>query len=183
MRSHLGFGKRLTLACLLYCFVCGCVTSAPPENLSFAEIEQLHEVEGVYSNRGEPPPLYLSEVIWPGGLDAPDRQVRHIEVRAVDANTLQVSAIGHDNSIIQRDLFVEGKEFELDHGVIRLKARPIGGVSADALGIGYEEIALGIDEAGHGKYRLKGMAAGAAFLVLPVVAGVSEEVRFQRLGD
>ena len=183
MRSHLEFGKPLILACLLSYTVCGCVTSAPPENLSFAEIEQLHEVEGIYSNRGEPPPLFLSEVIWPGGLDAPDRQVRHIEVRAVDAKTLQVSAIGRDSSVIQRDLFIEGKDFELHHGVIRLKARPIGEVSGDAVGIGYEEISLGIDEAGHGKYRFKGMAAGAAFLVLPVVAGVSEEVRFQRLGD
>lgn len=183
MRSYLELGKPLIFVCLLFCLVCGCVTSAPPDNLSFAKIEQLHEIEGVYSNRGEPPPLFLSELIWPGGLGAPGRQVRHIEVRAVDAKTLQVSAIGRDNSVIQRDVFVEGKDFELHHGVIRLKARPIGEVSADAVGIGYEEIVLGIDEAGHGKYRLKGMAAGAAFLVMPMVAGVSEEVRFQRLGD
>lgn len=168
----------------------GCFTSAPPGNLDFAEIGQLSDLDGVYRNLGEAPSLQLrlSELVWPDAEDLDHAAIERIDVRAVDAETLAVTATDKGGAVIRRENFVEGEDFKIRDGAIQLRKRMVG-TPADAeaaahfLGMGYEDVDLGLDQAGHGKYRSKGMVAGTVFIFIPIAAGGSDEVRFRRLSD
>ena len=166
--------------------VAGCISSGPQNNVGFGRIEKPTELEGVYKNLGEGGqggrPVYLSAVIWPAGLD--NASITAIEVRAVSDTTLVVKAL-KENDVVKEAKFVEGIDFELSSGRIRLKHH-VGFSGATGgnpyLGPYSESTELGLDQYGHGKYREEGRAAGLAFLVVPMVGGVRDDVRFVRIG-
>ncbi|MDH4186509.1 MAG: hypothetical protein OEV08_05905, partial [Nitrospira sp.] len=80
--------------------------------------------------------------------------------------------------------FVEGKDFEIHSGRIRLRQSfKIGGFNPGEPIVGpfYERDDLGIDRKGHGKFRKQGGFVGLAFLLVPLASGENEEVRFIRI--
>lgn len=109
-----------------------------------------------------------------------------IEVRAIDERTLVVKALAK-NAVIREDSFVEGKDFSLSSGRIKLKrqvhlslAYPSGN---PFIGPAYEEEELGLDEKGQGKYRQKAGFAGTAFLIIPVVGSGTDDTRFVKISE
>jgi len=167
----------------------GCFTTGPTDNLGFADIEQLSDLDGVYQNRGEPESaqLWLSQIVWPdvdglfhGGID-------RIEVRVADAQSLEVTAMDASSTVVRRDIFVEGVDFKLSSGVLQLghnvHAPPNVEAAFHYAGLAYEDVNLGLDKAGHGKYQSKGVTAGVALMFIPIAAGGSDEVRFRRISE
>jgi hypothetical protein len=165
----------------------GCITTGPTDNVDFDKIETIRELEGVYQNLGEreqgAPPVYLSQVIWPKTAGIAHAAITAIEVRLLSPNTLGVRASSKDG-IEKEDTFVEGKDFEIHSGRIRLKQsfRIAGFKSGDpVVGPLYEREELGLDRKGHGKLSNQGGFVGLVMMLIPLAIGVSEEVRFIRI--
>jgi len=175
---------------LLFCIavaVAGCITSGPQNNVGFGRIEKLNALEGVYKNLGEgaqgAKPVWLSTIIWPAALELDDSSITAIEVRAISDTTIVVKAL-KANDVLKEATFVEGKDFELSSGRIRLMHRTgfSGATGGNPyLGPYYESTELGLDQHGHGKYREVRAAAGLAFLIVPLVGSVRDDVRFVRI--
>jgi len=182
--------RAARIVCATTIFLSGCFTSGPPDNLGFSEIVQLNDLDGVYENLGEGGSfeLRLSQLVWPDVEDLEHTQINRIEVRAIDKNTLSVTATDKIAVIVKDEDFVAGKDFKIKDGVIQLSRRvvipPLDSESmTHFLGIGYEDVDIGLDEAGHGKYRSKGVTGGLLFMWFPIAAGGSNDVRFRRLAD
>jgi len=167
----------------------GCVTSGPSDSATFGHIEAIGDLEGTYRNLGEggggTRPVYLSALIWPDAADIDHAAVVAVEVKASGSDTLCVKALGKDGTE-KEGAFVEGKDFVVDAGRIRLKQ--VAGIAGFKVGeplVGpyYESIEIGLDERGHGKYRQRFSAAGLAFLVIPIAVDGSDEVLFVKIGD
>ena len=180
--------RYLLLRCCLALLLTGCVSFRPPENTDFGRIESLHDLEGVYQNRGkraqDGPPVYLSAVIWPNRTEINHSAVIAVEVSVAGSGTITVKALRR-YGVEKEDTFVEGKDFELHSGRIRLKQTAgIAGFKAGEPLVGpyHESIELGLDEQGHGAYKQQVSAAGLAYLVIPIAVSGSDEVRFIRIG-
>jgi len=169
--------------------VAGCISSGPANNASFSRIGKIEDLEGVYQNRGEGPahsyPVYLSRIIWPGGSGVYDASIATIEVRKVAPDTLRVRVVA-DGVVQKESLFIQGKDFDLTSGRIRLKqsAGVMGFKAGEPLvGPTYESAELGLDESGQGKYRESSAVAGLVYLFLPIAVGEDRDVRFPRLKE
>lgn len=165
----------------------GCVMfTVPPDNKGFYDIASLYDLEGQYSNEGEAGsgilgnPL-LSRLIWGSNSTLDHDQISTIEVNTLNAKTLLVNAY-IQNDICKSATFVKGVDFKFDIGKITL-VREAGGYKEGGVIVGpyYENIEIGIDKRGNGKYRLKYSVAGLAYLVVPVAAGGRDDFRFKRL--
>jgi len=174
----------------------GCdFSAAPPANVGFDDIEQLNDLDGVYQNLGEGGPdtdttyltdtIYLSEIIWPDVTSRDHLQIERIEVRAIDAGSVTVTAFGWDGVVKKQENFVEGEDFTLNDGKIQMRGDVSGILSAKvgAVEVFSEGVELGIDKTGHGKYRGTESYVGTAFVVTPVAGGARNDVRFERLSD
>jgi len=165
----------------------GCITTGPTDNVGFDKFETIRELEGIYHNLGEreqrAPPIYLSEVIWPKTEGIAHAAITTIEVRLLSPNTLGVRASSKDG-VEKEDTFVEGKDFEIHSGRIRLKPSfTIGGLKPEEpiLGLFYERDELGFDRKGHGKFRKQVGIVGLVYMHMPLAAGANKEVRFIRI--
>jgi hypothetical protein len=165
----------------------GCITTGPTDNVDFGKIETIRELEGVYQNLGEreqgAPPVYLSRVIWPEAAGIDHAAITAIEVRLLSPNTLGVRASSKDG-VEKESTFVEGKDFEIHSGHIRLKQNVgIAGFKSGEPVVGpyYERDELGLDRKGHGKLSKQGGFVGLVMMLIPMAIGVSEEVRFIRI--
>lgn len=165
-----------------------CLISNPANNAEFGRVDKIQQLEGVYLNHGEggkgANPSYLSRLIWPTAGVVDHQLVSTIEVRAISDNTLVVKALGR-NGILHESIFLEGQDFELRSGRIRLNHKlAIAGFKSGEPMVGpyYENTELGIDQRGNGKYRSQGAVAGLVYMVLPIALGVNEEVRFEKIG-
>ena len=119
-------------------------------------------------------------LIWPEEKIDP-KTIETIEVKAINSNTLQVRGIG-TNAIVKESKLVEGKDFNLHSGRIIFDQYTEFGPQADGIFVGAMtgNSELGLDQQGHGKLKKSIYFAGLGFLVAPLVAGGSEEVRFKR---
>ena len=176
------FVLGLALAALL---LQGCISTGPPGNAHFADINNVEQLAGVYRNLGEQrkdaPPVYLSAQIWPERKD--HSAITTIEVEALDSKTLLVKAHGKDG-VVKEETFVAGKDFEIRDGRVRLKeAVGFAGLietQAHAMGPTYERDEIGVDRRGHGKLSKRTGFVGL-FMMVPVAFGVREDVRFRRV--
>lgn len=177
--------KIFLLICIAF-MLGGCVfISKPDNNVDFERVEKIKQLEGTYLNLGVggkgSNSTYLSRLIWPNS-DIDHKSVLTIDVRTTD-NVLVVKATGKDG-ILRESKFVEGKDFELDSGRIRLKWKlGIAGFASGEpmLGPYYEHAELGIDKRGSGKYQSGGGVAGLVYLFLPVAIVGNDEVRFEKV--
>jgi hypothetical protein len=174
----------------------GCdFSAAPPADVGFDDIEELNDLDGVYQNLGEGGPdtdttyltdtIYLSEIIWPDATSSDHLQIERIEVRAIDASSVTVTAFGWDGAVKKQENFVEGEDFTLNDGKIQMRGDVSGILSTKvgAVEVFSEGVELGIDKTGHGIYRGTESYVGAAFVVTPIAAGARNDVRFERLSD
>lgn len=174
----------------------GCsLHSAPENNLDFEQILQLSELEGVYSNKGNPSG-FLSQKIWPDikevfpeirnveTFDTGHDKIELIEVLAGE-NSLTVKAIRNGCAIYEKS-YIPGRDFTISHGklVIHRESHLLSRGSDDVLlGPSYEEVTIGIDTGKQGKSRSKGYAAGLVFMVIPVAVSDMTDIRYERVYD
>ena len=168
----------------------GCSSSRPAQNVGFEEAGSLRDLDGTYRNLGESDPKYrqsdyLSAIIWPR-LDASQHAAfSTISVRALGDTALSV--IARDSSgAAKEQTFIRGKDFEFSGGRVHLKAVWSNNLKeSEQGGVFFVRTAkeLGVDKKGQGKFKKSETVAGAVYLVVPIVVGTSEEVRFVRVED
>jgi hypothetical protein len=168
-------------------FISGCVVlSAPVGNSDFDYIETLDQLEGKYQNLGEGGTesieFYLSRLIWPREADFDHEIIDTIEVLNVHKNTLIVRAVS-EGIILKQNKFIEGEDFVMVDGRIRLKqdATFLGMRGEPIVGPYYESLELGVDQRGQGKLRQLSAGAALIYLAIPVGGVGKTDVRFPRI--
>ena len=176
--------------CLLLIFCSGCVfISAPKDNVGFSRVKGIHSLEGCYQNQGEGEnvnlPRFLSAIIWPESK-LNHREIELIRVVAIDDRTLKVTAESRE-TITQESLFVEGKDFHVSSGQIKVKSEPIISLAYPAgnvfIGVAYASQVIGIDDRGDGKLKETTTLAGTAFIVIPLAGHGRDSFRFKRIDE
>jgi hypothetical protein len=145
-------------------------------------------VAGSYRNRGTggSGQVTLSALIWPNQTELDHDAIDVVEVVADGASALVVRARGPQGAVIEERRFVEGEDFRLERGRIQIRRKAAGlsqAVDDPLVGPRVETTELGIDVGGHGKYRRSLRGAGLVYLIVPVVVGDVEEVRFERIEE
>jgi hypothetical protein len=167
-----------------------CAVNDKDEKHVFAKTEQLAALAGIYQNRAEsskqpePPPQYLSNILWPGEKNAANAAIDKIEVTLVNENTLRAVGMAVDGQILKSADFVRGQHFEIRQGQLEIKLKPgvVGIRSGEPmLGVSTENIILGLDTQGNGKTRKQYTATGLVFAFLPMHLGVETDSRFVKL--
>jgi hypothetical protein len=173
----------------------GCVfSSAPPDNLDFAPVTDLRQLDGRYRNRGQgapgEAPRFLSVLVLPTAVGVDHASIAVVEVRATDASTLTVRALGAEGAVVSEGTFVAGRDFSLEEGRLRLSHRwallsysPEYAPDDPLVGPRSETVELGLDLRGHGKYRSRFTGGGLVYLIVPVFFRDVTDVRFERIGD
>jgi hypothetical protein len=176
--------KFLALFCLVLLFN-GCNSYRPTDNVGFDKIETLKELEGVYQNLGEGEQgnlsVYLSQMIWPKSEGIRHDLITTIEVRLLSPRNLGVKARSRVG-VEKEDTFVEGTDFEIHSGRIRLKhsVGSAGDKYPILYGPYYERHELGLDTKAHGKLRKHEGFVGL-LMVMPMAGVMTEDVRFVRI--
>lgn len=191
-------GLAVTVSSLATLVAGGCISvlsTAPADNVEFATVTDLHQLDGRYRNRGEGGPeqqwpTFLSQLLFPGDKALDHSSIDAIDVRTTSTTTLTVRALDADAVVTKESAFVRGQHFELKEGRLLISRRfafspAIRSEAPDNPFIGpmTETVELGIDLRGHGKYRSSAFAAGLVYLFLPVALGGSDQVRFERIED
>ncbi len=176
------------IALFVTTLLAGCVLfSSPPNNQPFSSIRDVRSLEGTYRNKGEAGKMgstvLLSAVIWPS-TDVPHKDIEEIEVKALDERTLVVRARATGRTLLKESTFIEGKDFEIKDGRITIRRK--GGIAGFTAGdpvVGpyYENVELGLDAQGQGKYKSDFGVAGLVYMFLPMAMVGSEDVRFVRI--
>lgn len=183
------YAKRIII--LLFAALLGGCFTGPRNNSGFDWVEKLAEFNGVYKNRGDSgktreKPIYLSQLIWPEpGID--HASILSVRVRAVDEQTLIVTAM-KEQEVIRESTFIQGKDFELNLGNITLMRQFMfspftSGSNPIFIGLAYGMTKIGLDRQGDAKFRENTAVAGVGYLIIPIVGGVQEDVRFLRLEE
>lgn len=180
--------KRLALVVILTLLE-GCVShSGPKGNQDFYPISQQAELAGVYKNKGDPIG-FLSGVIW--GYTTPKTStlgsheaIEFIEVSSTE-KSLTAKAI-QNGCVVYEKSYVVGRDIKIDAGkiVIDSNLSLLSRGSGDVLvGPVYDKITLGLDAGKNGKLRQSSYSAGLVFLLLPVAASDTHDIRFERVAD
>ncbi len=180
-----------TFSFLLLLGLCnGCVLSSAPMNeANFATAEGIKAFEGCYQNLSEGGAnafkKYLSAVIWPE-VKSDHSKIKAVRVVVSSEKTLGVTA-ETDGKIIHEGQFVEGTDFNLNFGRIKVKGDPMVSLAYPAgnvfIGAGYASQELGIDKSGAGKLQETATFAGTGFLVIPIAGHVRDSYRFRKVHD
>lgn len=175
-----------TLLALLI-VVAGCMSTAPSNNQAFTKVTNLEEFVGLYRNLGDggknSHKLYLSRIIWSDDEEMSHEEIDLVRVTVSVAKTLLIGAYSQQ-SIVKEQEFVEGVDFKITGGRVILDRE--GGVAGlkggePLLGLYYGSSEIGLDIQGNAKFYSSGAAAGMAFLVIPIVAGGDQTVKFIRI--
>lgn len=172
----------------------GCVfSSAPPDDVDFAALTDLRQLDGRYRNHGEgetgAPPVFLSAVLFAAEPALDHAAVEIVELRASDAEALAARAVGAQDVVIAERTLVAGRDFALAEGRLRLSRRsallgysPSEQTPDDPLvGPRSESAELGLDRRGDGKYRSRFVGGGLVYLIFPVYIHDTTDIRFPRL--
>lgn len=174
----------------LFMIIQGCVlTTAPDQNVGYANLTKLDAVVGCYQNIGERPSdltdKYLSQIFWPSE-DTNHEKIQHIEVSLSSKQSVFARAISDSKVIIESE-FIDGQHFEFKSGKITITNKLFGSLAYPSgnpfIGAAHSSVTLGIDKVGNGKLTETGTFAGTAFIIIPVAGHVSESVRFVRVGN
>jgi len=173
---------------LLHQLLAGCVMSTKPAgDTGFDTKATLRAFAGCFANVGEGgdggASTRLSGIIWPGTVvDHKDVDVVRVDAEGTDVLHVSAIAAGH---VTHESRFVEGRDFTLVDGQIKLKSHVVGSTGTEpgnpAIGVGSEAITLGLDKVGNGREIYSANFVGTAFLVFPVAMHGTDAVRFKRL--
>ncbi|MCP4270273.1 MAG: hypothetical protein GY777_32645, partial [Candidatus Brocadiaceae bacterium] len=93
------------------------MSTGPVNNLSFSNIKQITELEGIYKNLGEGgsglSPFYLSTVVWPTDKDFNHESIDKIVVSTMDDKVIIVKAFSGED-LIKEENFEAEKDFKLN---------------------------------------------------------------------
>ena len=178
--------QPIATVCLL-ALGCACTTSAPKSDVGFERAQSIQALEGCFKSHGEggkdTAQRLLSKVTWPTA-NLNHANVKAVRVVAMNSTTLKVTA-ETDEETLHESLFVEGRDFFLESGRIRvrndLKVSPTSRGSGGNVFIGvlHESTELGIDRIGDGRLQEATSLAGTAFLVFPAAGRVRHVSRFR----
>ena len=167
--------------------VVGCATIGPINNEEFDKVGNINKIEGVYKNLGEsgdPNKIYyLSEIIWPNDRNIQHEQIETIVIRKVDKKSISVEGM-RGSRVIKSSILVVNKDYELTNNGINIKTiimpslEYIPGVPF--IGLSVQNVTLGIDKNGDGKYRDQTSKAGVAYFIIPVASSIMQDVRFKK---
>jgi hypothetical protein len=165
--------------------------SAPADNRDFIAVTSLADLSGIYRNYGEGEAgsrgIPLSQLIWPKDDNSlAHTEIDAIEVRPLGDKALLIRALGAGGGTLREQTFVAGEDFKLVDGRIRLSREfnlLSSGPGDPLVGPRYGEIEIGLDQAGHGKFRSSFVGGGLIFLMLPVAISSNDELRFTRIGE
>jgi len=165
----------------------GCVFHAKPQNnIEFASIDSLKNIEGTYLNKGETDGksvVFLSYILWPKESSYPiDSLIKYVCIKVLENNSIEADAYT-DEGCVREKIFSEGDDYKIIQGRLRLIPKPSSahGAGSPIAGpsSGYSE--LGLDKNGNGKYKSSWFAGGLVYMILPFVGGETTEVRFVKL--
>lgn len=167
------------------------LSTAPADNVEFATLTDLHQLDGRYRNRGigasdSQYTYFLSAILFPGEPPLDHESIESIDVRATDTRSITVQALDSMNAVIRQVDFVEGRDFALAAG--RLRIHRHGALLSQAVddplvGPRVETVELGLDLRGAGKYRSTFTGAGLVWLLVPVAVHAADDVRFERIEE
>ena len=93
-----------------------CFSAGPINNEDFANIREINDFDGMYSNRGDGgskvPDIYLSEIIWPNDKGLDHKSIDTISVESISKVKLSVQALEY-NAIVKKQIFIKGKDFNI----------------------------------------------------------------------
>jgi len=156
----------------------------PEDNVDFAKIERLSDLDGTYQNQSEgasgQPTYYLSSLIWPEGKIGP-KAIETIEVKAITGSSILVKGRWGKKEVVVESILVEGQDFHLNSGYISIRQQVDFIPSETNIpGIYYNSQKLGLDEQGHGKLKESYFMTGLAVMI-PFAFSGGNEVRFKRI--
>lgn len=173
--------QKLTYLSFLLFIISGC-HSVPLNNVDFAQIKNIKELEGSYNNYGEGKSntrfVYLSQLIWQNEEGLQHFSIQSIEVKMANERTLSVRAMG-ENGVIKEEVFVQGEDFDFSSGLIPLPGH--FGFPYPIIGSSYENSGFGLDIRTDGKYKVRTTTAGLLALIIPAAFTETEEFRFKRM--
>jgi len=174
------------------CLVCsalvlaGCVGSRSdrlPPDTRFRAITATADLRGDFSNQGtsanrEWHPLLSDVLFLPATLQEPPSAIRFSSPAPA---VLRCEALVDARVVARRD-FVEGRDFRLADGRLRL-AGTLGesGIMEGGVGVSTEINRLGLTEQGDIVLTCTSSGAGLMLLVVPLAITAVEEARFERL--
>lgn len=172
------------LLCLM--LLAGCSFHSEPDHAAPLQKDlRLQNLQGVYSNRGDPDG-YLSNILW--GVQ-PQQYVNGTtylidKIEVIPAgNRVVVRAVAGECYLFQKH-YEEGKDFTIKGGqiVIHDESALLNSGTGDPLvGPRSAVTTIGLDTVGHGISREEFLFAGAVFLVVPAVMHGTEDRRYERL--
>lgn len=173
--------KLITL--LFFVLVSACAyQTAPIENREFVSLQELSELNGVFSNKGDPDG-YLSGILWGQDSESFDVSLGHKNIEYVQVatteNSIVVRAI-HNNCVIHSEAFRLSNYPLLSDGKIGLPGK-FSLFSEVHVGPSYQSQTMGLDSDGDGKYRSKQYLAGLAFWILPFALSETKEITFKKI--
>ena len=171
------------------CLSHGGVAYAPVDNVGFAEMRELRELDGIYRDRSErvvhrSGEAYLVEsltgLLWRSALVA----AVTVEVRARDADSLSIKAHDRHGVVLGEQILVSGRDFGFVDGRLRFRRSNLllQDRQDELFGPDVTDVELGIDQRGDLKVRTVFRGAGVVVLV-PAVVDQTMEFRFLRVGD
>jgi len=175
---------RALLLGLLVGSLAACASTSRTTSHDFKNITHLRQLDGEYRNEcvsddGQPQGPPLSILIWgeKSGLD--HNAVQSIAVLTTGEDTIDVTAWGA-RGMEKQSRFVVGKDVSISSGRIILKSsvRPIGDDAG--VGVGTEQVSLGLDTDNQGKYRSSASGVAIVYLI-PFAAREVNECSFPRL--
>jgi hypothetical protein len=110
-------GLPVTVSLVATLVAGGCVgvpSSVPPNDVEFASLTDLHQLEHCDRNRGEGGPeqqwpTFLSRLLFPGDKTLDHESIDTIDVRATSATTLAVRALDAQALVVKEGVFVDGQ--------------------------------------------------------------------------
>ncbi len=187
-RRHSNIKKIIALFLLLS----GCVyNTAPENNADFKETVSIQDLVGVYQNAGNTSKdshiTYLSSILWSNSSfptnnkNFSHKDIQYIQVEAIE-NGVNISAIAN-KCVLFKNQYIKGDKFDISDGKLIIK-RDVNLLTRGAgdvlVGPSYESVRLGVDTHGDGKYRSYSVAAGLVFLMVPVAASETLDIRFKK---
>lgn len=171
------------------CVSSGDVAYAPANNVGFAVMDELRDIDGIYLDRSEKAVHesgegYIVEslagILWRLPLVA----TLTVEVRALDAESLSIKALDRAGGTLREQVFVAGRDFEFAEGRIRFRRSNLllQDRQDELLGPDVTVVEFGIDQRGDAKVRTVFSGAGIV-VVLPAVINQTMEFRFPRVGE